>query len=76
MKPENILLDDSWRIIKISDFGCAEVFKTVFERVSRTSKGMHGSDPYIAPEEFADGLEYSASNVDIWSCGFYNSFFL
>lgn len=39
-----------------------------WERQSHLSKGLCGSEPYIAPEEFEE-KEYSAQAVDIWSCG-------
>jgi serine/threonine protein kinase len=55
--------------LKITDFGCAEVFKTCFESHSKKGHGIFGTDPYIAPEEFADKSEYEPSKVDIWACG-------
>ncbi|KAJ3380448.1 serine/threonine-protein kinase HAL4/sat4 [Entophlyctis sp. JEL0112] len=69
LKPENLILDTECRILKIADFGVAEVFKTAFEVSSRKSKGVCGSEPYIAPEEWLEDAEYYAAKVDVWACG-------
>jgi serine/threonine protein kinase len=69
LKPENLLINASGRTLKITDFGCAEVFKTCFESHSKKGHGICGTDPYIAPEEFAIKSEYEPSKVDIWACG-------
>jgi len=37
-------------ILKIIDFGCAEVVKAPWEKISRRCYGVRGSDPYIPPE--------------------------
>ncbi|KAI8073863.1 kinase-like domain-containing protein [Gongronella butleri] len=68
LKPENLLLTSQGRM-KISDFGSAECFRVSWdEPVMHKSKGLVGSEPYIAPEEFLVD-EYDARKVDIWSCG-------
>jgi len=67
LKPENLLLDGEGRL-KITDFGVSEVFRTCFETEAHMSKGVCGSEPYIAPEEFTRG-EYDAREVDVWACG-------
>jgi len=67
LKPENLLFDKEGHL-KIADFGVSEVFRTAFEREPHMSRGICGSAPYIAPEEF-ERKEYDAREVDIWSCG-------
>ncbi|KAI9345572.1 kinase-like domain-containing protein [Obelidium mucronatum] len=69
LKPENLILDGECRILKIADFGVAEVFKTCFEQSSRKTTGVCGSEPYIAPEEWNEGAEFYATKVDVWACG-------
>ncbi len=63
------MLDESCRVLKITDFGEAEVFKTQFEQKCRNATGIHGTDPYIAPEEFEDHASYDSRKVDVWACG-------
>ncbi|KAG0168589.1 hypothetical protein DFQ28_011680 [Apophysomyces sp. BC1034] len=67
LKPENLLLTRAG-CLKISDFGSAECFRLSDSETVYKSKGLVGSEPYIAPEEFAQD-EYDAWAVDIWSCG-------
>lgn len=68
LKPENLLLDTSQKILKITDFGVSEVFRAPFCSLPRKSKGCCGSGPYIAPEEFEKG-EYDSERVDVWATG-------
>ncbi|KNC99808.1 HAL protein kinase [Spizellomyces punctatus DAOM BR117] len=68
LKPENLLLDGDLRVLKITDFGVSEVFRTCFEKNPRKATGVHGSEPYIAPEEWSSVL-YDSSKADIWACG-------
>ncbi|KAI8915213.1 kinase-like domain-containing protein [Powellomyces hirtus] len=68
LKPENLLLDKTGRILKITDFGVSEVFRNPFCSLARKAKGLCGSGPYIAPEEFETG-EYDSEQVDVWSIG-------
>jgi serine/threonine protein kinase len=52
IKPENILLvkqKDNSIILKLTDFGEADVFREVWQESSRLSDGLCGSTPYIAP---------------------------
>ena len=67
IKPENILLTAEKKI-KICDFGAAVVFKSVFEPEEHMAEGLHGSEPYMAPEQW-NKKEYKACPVDIWMCG-------
>ncbi|KAJ1955446.1 hypothetical protein IWQ62_005528 [Dispira parvispora] len=67
VKPENLLLD-AYGHIKITDFGVADVFRMCWEKTTHLSRGFCGSEPYIAPEQFA-GKPYDARRVDVWSCG-------
>ncbi|CAG8641184.1 283_t:CDS:2, partial [Acaulospora morrowiae] len=67
IKPENLLLSEKGHL-KITDFGVSDVFKTCWEGVVHMSKGLCGSEPYIAPEQF-ETKEYDARLVDVWACG-------
>ncbi|KAG0336507.1 serine/threonine-protein kinase HAL4/sat4 [Podila humilis] len=68
LKPENILIDVSGKILKITDFGIANVFKSVGDPNPLPCRGIIGSEPYIAPEEFHQD-EYDPRAVDVWACG-------
>ncbi|KAK3837627.1 MAG: serine threonine-protein kinase hal4 sat4 [Linnemannia elongata] len=68
LKPENILIDGTGRILKITDFGIANVFKSVGDPIPLPCRGIIGSEPYIAPEEFYQE-EYDPRAVDVWACG-------
>lgn len=66
IKPENLLLDNQGHI-KITDFGVSDVFRMCWEKQTHMSKGLCGSEPYIAPEQF-EQKEYDARLVDVWAC--------
>lgn len=69
LKLENILVDCISKKIKIIDFGEARVFHDSVNIANIIpDKGMRGSLPYAAPEEFED-KEYNPEKVDVWSCG-------
>ncbi|KAI8886890.1 kinase-like protein, partial [Backusella circina FSU 941] len=73
IKPENLLLltqqgGGGPTILKITDFGEADVFREAWQDNSRLSDGLCGSTPYIAPEIFLCSRQgYRASQVDVWS---------
>ncbi|KAI5481204.1 serine/threonine protein kinase FSK [Pseudohyphozyma bogoriensis] len=66
IKPENLLLDAKGHV-KITDFGVSDVFRMCWEKTTHLSKGLCGSEPYIAPEQF-EQKEYDARLVDVWAC--------
>lgn len=66
LKLDNMVLDERG-IVKIIDFGCAVVNKYPHETKVHHSKGICGSDPYIAPEQFTEP-DYDARLTDLWSC--------
>lgn len=53
-------------IVKIIDFGSATVFKYPFETDIVKSRGVVGSDPYLAPEVLSLNT-YDPQPTDIWS---------
>lgn len=63
MKPENLLLDQNSKNIKIVDFGLSNTFKK--DELLETACG---SPCYAAPEMIA-GKHYEGTKADIWSCG-------
>ncbi|KAI8991401.1 kinase-like domain-containing protein [Mycotypha africana] len=67
LKLDNLVLDHMG-ILKIIDFGCSTVFKYPFDNHIIMTKGVYGSDPYIAPEQYIQPL-YDPRLSDVWSCG-------
>ncbi|KAJ1642985.1 hypothetical protein LPJ64_005198 [Coemansia asiatica] len=65
IKAENLLLD-ARNTVKITDFGVADVFRVAWEQRIHKSRGLCGSEPYIAPEMFS-GKSYDGRKVDVWS---------
>jgi serine/threonine protein kinase len=68
IKPENLLMTTDG-ILKIADFGVADVVQSCFDLEPRLSQGKCGSEPYWSPELFdtSDGY-YDGKALDIWSC--------
>jgi len=62
IKPENLLLDGRGHV-KITDFGVSDVFRMCWEKKTHLSKGLCGSEPYIAPELFDHKGEYHRSRL-------------
>ncbi|OBZ83357.1 Serine/threonine-protein kinase hal4 [Choanephora cucurbitarum] len=67
IKPENLLLTMDGKL-KITDFGVSDVFRFPWESKGRQSRGLVGSEPYIAPEAF-EQKEYWGAAADVWSAG-------
>jgi serine/threonine protein kinase len=67
LKPENLLLTMDGKL-KITDFGVSDVFRFPWESKGRQSRGLVGSEPYIAPEAF-EQKEYWGAAADVWSAG-------
>jgi serine/threonine protein kinase len=71
IKLENICIDAE-NTLKVIDFGSAGYFLDKNTGLKVRSFGIHGSDPYIAPEIFeaeARGFSYDADLGDLWSIG-------
>lgn len=69
LKLENIIINQETKTLKIIDFGQSKVFhdtQHIDDIILETN--IHGSIPYIAPEEFEQELVgYNPEKVDIWS---------
>lgn len=63
IKPQNILLDDSFEA-RISDFGLA---KLLMKDQTRTLTGIRGTKGYVAPEWFRNTAV--TAKVDVYSYG-------
>lgn len=62
------MLDAKHELLKITDFGVADIIRSSNEKEHKLSRGIAGSDPYIAPEMW-DYDEYDAFKTDCWSSG-------
>jgi serine/threonine protein kinase len=68
IKPENLLIDAKGHV-KITDFGVSDVFRMCWEKKTHLSKGLCGSEPYIAPEQFEQkGTFSSPDRLFLLSC--------
>ncbi|KAG0740038.1 hypothetical protein G6F57_009675 [Rhizopus arrhizus] len=65
IKPENLIMTTDG-LLKIGDFGVADVVQSCFDLEPRYSKGKCGSEPYWSPE-ILTSTEYDAKALDIWS---------
>ncbi|KAI9475905.1 MAG: kinase-like domain-containing protein [Benjaminiella poitrasii] len=68
IKPENLLMTFEGKL-KITDFGVSDVFRRPWESKGQQSKGLCGSEPYIAPEAFFVDRPYWGPALDVWSAG-------
>ena len=64
IKPENMIIENSTKTIKLVDFGLSSYYNTKSELLQSAC-----GSPSYAPPEMLYGKKYSASPVDIWSCG-------
>jgi serine/threonine protein kinase len=67
LKLENCVISAEG-ILKIIDFGCAEVVRAPWETQRRPSHNIKGSRPYIAPEVFLNS-SYDGQCADAWAVG-------
>ncbi|KAJ2780242.1 Nitrogen permease reactivator protein [Coemansia javaensis] len=65
MKLDNLCVDEEGNL-KIIDFGCSSTFDPLAPAQTR---GVCGSDPYIAPEVFVPRAMYDPRKVDVWALG-------
>ncbi|KAI9491471.1 kinase-like domain-containing protein, partial [Zychaea mexicana] len=72
IKPENLVMTNEG-VLKITDFGVADVVQTCFDDKARESRGQCGSEPYWPPELFINSqqqgvvTEYNGRALDVWS---------
>ncbi|KAI8378668.1 kinase-like domain-containing protein [Choanephora cucurbitarum] len=67
IKPENLVMTHDG-ILKIADFGVADVVQSCFDTEASASYGRCGSEPYWSPELYQTAEGYDAKALDIWSC--------
>ncbi|RKP10252.1 kinase domain-containing protein, partial [Thamnocephalis sphaerospora] len=67
LKLENCVVSPNG-ILKIIDFGCAEVVRAPWETQTRLCREIRGSRPYIAPEVFLQ-TSYDGQRADAWAIG-------
>ncbi|KAI8097744.1 kinase-like domain-containing protein [Halteromyces radiatus] len=66
IKPENLVMTAEG-VLKITDFGVADVIQSCFDKTARTSQGKCGSEPYWPPELFSSPSDYNGKALDVWS---------
>ncbi|KAI9263400.1 kinase-like domain-containing protein, partial [Phascolomyces articulosus] len=66
IKPENLLLHG--HILKITDFGVADVMREAWQTQKRHSYDLCGTTSYVAPELYTQ-REYRGDKADMWSVG-------
>ncbi|KAI9266954.1 kinase-like domain-containing protein [Sporodiniella umbellata] len=67
IKPDNLIMTHEG-ILKIGDFGVADVVQSCFDSEPRACQGQCGSEPYWSPEMFSSPEHYDGRALDIWSC--------
>jgi serine/threonine protein kinase len=69
IKPENLILT-STGMLKIADFGVADVVQNCFEKECHSCKRWCGSEPFWSPEMWKikdDTCPYNGKALDVWS---------
>ncbi|KAF7727811.1 serine/threonine-protein kinase HAL4/sat4 [Apophysomyces ossiformis] len=68
IKPENLVMTSDG-VLKITDFGVADVVQSCFDNKAHRSYGQCGSEPYWPPELFPDNRQegYDGKALDVWS---------
>ncbi|KAI7850398.1 kinase-like domain-containing protein [Circinella umbellata] len=66
IKPENLLL--SGHLLKITDFGVADVMRDAWQTKKRKSHDLCGTTSYVAPELYTHDA-YRGDKADMWSVG-------
>ncbi|KAI8148604.1 kinase-like domain-containing protein [Fennellomyces sp. T-0311] len=66
IKPENLLLHG--HLLKITDFGVADVMREAWQTKKRRSYKLCGTRSYVAPEIFIQP-DYRGDKADMWSVG-------
>lgn len=67
IKPENLVMTTTG-ILKIADFGVADVVQSCFDNEPKLCQGRCGSEPYWPPEVFHEDSSYDGRAFDVWSC--------
>ena len=68
IKAANILINDQG-IVKLADFGCAQVFQGEDSLKGNSNSVMLGSIPWMAPEAIKHISDHIGRKSDIWSFG-------
>jgi serine/threonine protein kinase len=65
LKPDNILIDRNNSLL-VSDFGLARTYHSTFQSVEGLqSKGISGTVPYMAPEQFEGKVQYASDQYSL-----------
>eukprot|EP01063_Lacrimia_lanifica_P008182 TRINITY_DN15297_c0_g1_i1.p1 TRINITY_DN15297_c0_g1~~TRINITY_DN15297_c0_g1_i1.p1 ORF type:complete len:342 (+),score=113.89 TRINITY_DN15297_c0_g1_i1:64-1089(+) len=70
VKPENILVDATRRVLKLCDFGCSKQIDRISAGVKNAAcTTVAGTPYYMSPEILNDDEGYDGMRADIWSLG-------